>query len=80
MNIDFIGGFSALVEKGIARGDKALIDALPRALARTQRVCASVNVATLRAGINMNVPNSCLPDKFITYGGQIPAPIHSLKN
>lgn len=54
VNIDFIGGFSALVEKGIAPGDQALIDALPEALAQTQRVCASVNVATTRAGINMD--------------------------
>jgi len=54
VNIDFIGGFSALVEKGIATGDQALIDALPRALANTQRVCASVNVATTRSGINMD--------------------------
>lgn len=53
-NVDFIGGFSAMVEKGIARGDAALIEALPRALAETQRVCASVNVATTRAGINMD--------------------------
>lgn len=54
VNVDFIGGFSALVEKGMASGDKALIDALPRALATTQRVCASINVATTRAGINMD--------------------------
>ena len=54
VNIDFIGGFSALVEKGMAAGDKALIAALPRALAETQRVCASVNVATTKAGINMD--------------------------
>ncbi|WP_300462469.1 PFL family protein [Desulfobacula sp.] len=54
VHIDFIGGFSALVEKGIAPGDQALIDALPQALAQTQRVCASVNVATTRAGINMD--------------------------
>ncbi len=54
VNIDFIGGFSALVEKGMANGDKALIAALPRALAETQRVCASVNVATTKAGINMD--------------------------
>ncbi len=54
VNIDFIGGFSALVEKGMANGDKALIAALPRALAQTQRVCASVNVATTKAGINMD--------------------------
>ncbi len=54
VNVDFIGGFSALVEKGIARGDRALIDALPRALAGTSRVCASLNVASTRAGINMD--------------------------
>ncbi|MFU8769007.1 MAG: PFL family protein, partial [Desulfotignum sp.] len=54
VDIDFIGGFSALVEKGMAAGDKALIAALPRALAETQRVCASVNVATTKAGINMD--------------------------
>jgi hypothetical protein len=54
VGIDFIGGFSALVEKGIANGDAALIQAIPRALAETGRVCASVNVATTRAGINMD--------------------------
>jgi hypothetical protein len=52
--VDFIGGFSALVEKGIAAGDQALMDALPRALAETGRVCASVNVASTRAGINVD--------------------------
>ena len=40
VNVDFIGGFSALVEKGLARGDRALIEAIPEALARTDRVCA----------------------------------------
>ena len=54
VNVDFIGGFSALVQKGIARGDRALIEAMPHALAATERVCASVNVATTRAGINMD--------------------------
>ena len=54
VNIDFMGGFSALVEKGIAPGDRALMDALPQALAETQRLCASVNVATTRSGINMD--------------------------
>jgi uncharacterized protein (UPF0210 family) len=54
VNVDFIGGFSALVEKGIARGDRALIEAIPEALSATERVCASVNVATTRAGINMD--------------------------
>ena len=52
--VDFIGGFTALVEKGMARGDRALIDAIPQALTDTQRVCASINVASTRAGINMD--------------------------
>jgi uncharacterized protein (UPF0210 family) len=54
VNVDFIGGFSALVEKGLARGDRALIEAIPEALSSTERVCASVNVASTRAGINMD--------------------------
>jgi uncharacterized protein (UPF0210 family) len=53
-DVDFIGGFSTLVEKGIARGDRALMDAIPEALTQTERVCASVNVASTRAGINMD--------------------------
>lgn len=52
--VDFIGGFSALVEKGFANGDRALIHALPEALATTERVCASINVASSRSGINMD--------------------------
>ena len=54
VEVDFIGGFSALVEKGMAKGDRALIDALPEALTQTHRVCASINVASTRAGINMD--------------------------
>ncbi|MCP3954672.1 MAG: DUF711 family protein, partial [Desulfobacterales bacterium] len=54
VGVDFIGGFSALVQKGIAPGDRALIQAIPGALAETERVCASVNVASTRAGINMD--------------------------
>ena len=54
VNVDFIGGFSALVEKGIARGDQALIEAIPYALSETNRVCASINVASSKAGINMD--------------------------
>ncbi len=54
VNVDFIGGFTALVQKGIARGDRALIEAIPQALAETDRVCSSVNVASTRAGINMD--------------------------
>ena len=54
LGIDYVGGFSALVEKGITPGDRALIDSIPEALAATTRVCSSVNVASTRAGINMD--------------------------
>ena len=54
VGVDFIGGFTALVEKGMAVGDRALIEAIPEALATTARVCASVNLASTRAGINMD--------------------------
>ena len=54
VGVDFIGGFGALVEKGFTRGDHALIEAVPEALAVTERVCSSVNVASTRAGINMD--------------------------
>ena len=52
--VDFIGGFSALVHKGLASGDRRLIAAIPQALAETELVCSSVNVATTKAGINMD--------------------------
>lgn len=52
--IDFVGGFSALVQKGIAPGDRKLIASIPASLARTERVCASVNVASTKSGINMD--------------------------
>ena len=52
--VNFIGGFSALVQKGFTEGDKNLIDSIPEALSSTARVCSSVNVATTKAGINMN--------------------------
>ena len=50
--MDYVGGFSALVEKGITPGDRALLDSIPEALSTTERVCSSVNVASTRAGIN----------------------------
>ncbi|HOI16619.1 MAG TPA: DUF711 family protein, partial [Geobacteraceae bacterium] len=52
--IDFIGGFSALVQKGTTPGDLKLITSIPRAMATTKKVCSSVNVATTKAGINMD--------------------------
>lgn len=54
VGVNFIGGFSALVHKGMTGGDSKLIRSIPRALAETERVCASVNVATTKAGINMD--------------------------
>ena len=54
IGIDFVGGFSCMVQKGFTRGDAALIDAIPAAIGGTQRVCSSVNVASTRAGINMD--------------------------
>lgn len=54
VGVNFIGGFSALVEKGYTKGDKSLIDSIPEALASTERICASVNVASSKAGINMD--------------------------
>lgn len=53
VGVDFIGGFSALVEKGYTQADRILIKSIPRAMAQTQRVCSSINVGTTRAGINM---------------------------
>ena len=52
--VDFIGGFSALVQKGMTVGDKRLIQSIPEALARTGIVCSSVNVGSTKAGINMD--------------------------
>lgn len=54
LGVDFIGGYSALVHKGISKGDQTLLDALPEALSVTERVCASISVATTRTGINMD--------------------------
>ncbi len=52
--VNFIGGFSALVQKGFAAGDKELIAAIPEALAETDHICASVNVGSTKTGINMD--------------------------
>lgn len=52
--VNFLGGFSALVHKGYTKGDRALIAAIPEALAGTERVCSSVNIGTTKSGINMD--------------------------
>jgi uncharacterized protein (UPF0210 family) len=52
--VNFIGGFSALVQKGFTKGDRILLESIPRALAETEFVCSSVNVGSTKAGINMD--------------------------
>ena len=52
--VNFIGGFSALVQKGYTKGDKILIESIPEALATTEKVCSSVNIGSTKAGINMD--------------------------
>ncbi len=54
VGVNFIGGFSALVHKGMTKGDINLINSIPSALASTERVCSSVSVASTKAGINMD--------------------------
>ena len=57
VGVDYIGGFGALVQKGFTKGEKELILAIPEALASTKRVCSSVNVASTKAGINIDAIN-----------------------
>lgn len=52
--VNFIGGYSALVQKGFTRGERLLIHSIPEALTATERVCSSVNIGSTRAGINMD--------------------------
>ena len=54
IGVNFIGGFTALVQKGFTVGDRRLIESIPDALAVTERVCSSVNVASTKSGINMD--------------------------
>ena len=54
LGIDFMGGFSALVQKGMGSADRRLIASIPSAVASTERICSSLNIASTRAGINMD--------------------------
>ena len=54
VGVNFIGGYSALVHKGFSAGDYALIESIPQALKETEHVCASVNIGSTKAGINMD--------------------------
>ncbi len=57
VGVDFIGGYGALVQKGFGNGDQRVIESIPEVLSGTKRVCASVNVASTKAGINMDAVN-----------------------
>lgn len=57
IGVDYIAGFTALVQKGMTIGESELINAIPYALSQTERVCASVNIASTKAGINMDAVN-----------------------
>ena len=54
MGVNFLGGYSALMQKGATRADDRLLASIPQVLAETERLCSSVNVGSTRAGINMN--------------------------
>src|SRR5687768_378884 len=55
VGVDFIGGYSALVQKGATQSERRFLDSIPEAFSTTKRLCSSVNAATTRAGINMDV-------------------------
>ena len=59
LGVNFLGGFSALVQKGMTKKELNYFDAVPEALSCTERVCASVNVGSTRAGIDMDAVNKC---------------------
>ncbi len=54
VGVDFIGGYSALVDKGFTKGDLAFFESIPEALAQTNKLCSSVNLGTSKAGVNMD--------------------------
>ena len=54
VGVNFIGGYSALVSKGMTKADELLIRSIPKALSRTERVCSSINVGSTKTGINMD--------------------------
>ncbi|EOS61704.1 hypothetical protein C815_00484 [Firmicutes bacterium M10-2] len=76
LGVDFIGGYSALVQKGYTKGDRKLIASIPEALARTQHVCASVNVGSTKAGINMDAVKEM--GEMITLSAQMTAENHCI--
>ena len=59
LGVDFIGGYSALVQKGMTAFEKRFLDTVPELLATTEKICSSVNVGTTKAGINMDAVRAC---------------------
>ena len=59
VGVNFIGGYSALVSKGMTKSEENLIRSIPRALAETERICSSVNVGSTKTGINMDAVRLC---------------------
>ena len=59
VGVNFIGGYSALVSKGMTKSDENLIRSIPMALASTERVCSSVNVGSTKTGIDMDAVRLC---------------------
>ncbi|MBR6911281.1 MAG: DUF711 family protein, partial [Candidatus Methanomethylophilaceae archaeon] len=54
VGVNFIGGYSALVQKGMTNSDRLLIESIPQALSKTERVCSSISLGSTRTGINMD--------------------------
>ena len=59
VGVNFIGGYSALVSKGMTKSEENLIRSIPQALAETERICSSVNVGSTKTGINMDAVRLC---------------------
>lgn len=76
LGVDFIGGYSALVQKGYTKGDRKLIASIPEALARTRHVCSSVNIGSTKAGINMDAVKEM--GEMITMSAQMTAEDHCI--
>ena len=71
IGVDFIGGFSALVQKGYQKGDDILINSIPRALAETDKVCSSVNIGSTKSGINMTAVADMGAAKLVVFANAV---------
>ena len=71
IGVDFIGGFSTLVQKGYQKGDEILINSIPRALAETDKVCSSVNIGSTKSGINMTAVADMGAAKLVVFANAV---------